>query len=458
MSARQRDRLKIPFKNCRGGICAPQGFLAAAERAGLKKAGLDLAIIFSDAPASAAACFTLNQCAAAPVQLCRRHLKEGSGKARAILINSGCANAGTGLQGVRDARSTVNAVAQTLNIPLTSVLVCSTGVIGLRLQAQRIIAALPACARRLSRKEGARAARAILTTDTVLKVESLAFKMGGRAVRIGGIAKGAGMIHPDLATMLAFITTDASIAPARLQEHLNWCVERSFNCITVDGDTSTNDTVIALANGASGIDVGKDTGMGRHGDTGTLTASPRRRVTASSATNLQKDLSLYFSASPRRRVTASAYPELFRAALLEICQRLARKIAWDGEGSTHHLEIEVTGAKSFRQARNVGRSIGRSNLVKTAIYGHDPNWGRVLSAVGASGERIVQSRIRLSVNQRVVAEQGVLKNIADSVFDPIWRKKRIHIAVDLGLGEHRAVCWSCDLSHEYVDINASYRT
>ncbi len=463
-AAKRHDWLKTPFKYCPGGICAPRGFLAAAERAGLKKTGLDLAIIVSDRLASAAACFTKNCCAAAPVTVSREHLKKSKGCARAILVNSGCANAGTGDRGMQDVRSTVDALARSLDLPATSILVCSTGVIGLPLQAERITAKLPACVSRLSRKEETRAAQAITTTDTVLKIESIALQAGDRTVRIGGIAKGAGMIHPDMATMLAFITTDAALSPALLQRCLKWCVDRSFNCITVDGDTSTNDTVIALANGASGVQVAKDlantrtdgetrrrgdAGIQRRGDgAARLSASPRLRLSPS----LRRGI----SASPRPRVLV---PEaLFRAALLEVCQRLARKIAWDGEGSTQHLEIRVTGARSFEQARNVGRSIGRSNLVKTAIYGHDPNWGRVLSAAGASGERIDSSRVQLAVDGQVVAERGVLKYFPDSVFNSVWKKKKIEIAVDLGLGEENATCWSCDLSHEYVDINASYRT
>jgi glutamate N-acetyltransferase/amino-acid N-acetyltransferase len=399
------------WKNCPGGICAPQGFLAAAGRAGLKKAGLDVTVIMSDRDASAAACFTQNKCVAAPVELSQRHLKKSGGRARAVLVNSGCANAATGAPGVDSAHSTVKALARFLDVPESSILVCSTGVIGLPLQAERIIAALPACLARLSRAEAKRAAQAITTTDTVVKIESIEFFSGADAARIGGMAKGAGMIHPDMATMLAFITTDARIEPKQLRQCLQWCVDRSFNCITVDGDTSTNDTVIVLANGAAAVDVRRGLDYLR-----------------------------------------------FRDALLEVCQRLARKVAWDGEGATHHLEIRVTGARSFSQAQSVGRSVGRSNLVKTAIYGHDPNWGRVLSAVGASGERLNIKRVRLSVDSTVVAENGVLKNYPDAFFLRVWKKKRIEFSVDLGLGPHAVTCWSCDLSHEYVDINASYRT
>jgi glutamate N-acetyltransferase/amino-acid N-acetyltransferase len=400
------------WKNVPGGICSPRGFVASAEYAGLKKSGLDVAVIFSERPASVAACFTKNRCPAAPVELSRRHLRLGRGRGQAILANSGCANAATGLEGLRHARRSVQELAKGLNIPVSSVLVCSTGVIGLPLAVDKLIAVLPRCLAGLNPGKGKRAAEAISTTDTVLKIESIEFQEGGRAVRIGGIAKGAGMIHPDMATMLAFITTDAAIPPAQLQRDLNWCVERSFNSITVDGDTSTNDTVIVLANGAAG------------------------------------------AVKKRSRESGSR----FRAALLEVCRRLARKIAWDGEGATYHLEIQVGGARSFEEARNVGRSIGRSNLVKTAIYGKDPNWGRLLSAVGASGEVLNASRLNLSVNGKRVAEKGVLKNLPDAAFASIWKKKRIRFQIELGQGKEQAVCWSCDLSHEYIDINGSYRS
>jgi glutamate N-acetyltransferase/amino-acid N-acetyltransferase len=454
-----------PWRNCPGGICAARGFLAAAERAGLKKAGLDLTIIVSDRPASAAACFTRNRCAAAPVTVSREHLKKNKGRARAILANSGCANAATGERGLQDTRSTVDALARSLDLPPSSILVCSTGVIGLPLQADRIIAKLPVCVSRLSRKQARRAAQAIATTDSVLKIESIAFQAASGAVRVGGIAKGAGMIHPDMATMLAFITTDAAISPAMLQRCLTWCVERSFNCITVDGDTSTNDTVILLANGASGVEVMEEPASGRidsrtrrHGDTGAIVASPRPRVPASRLSLSPRPLIPASKPAVSSHLQDQVCEDDFRAALLEVCQRLARKIAWDGEGATHQLEIRVTGARSFEQARNVGRSIGRSNLVKTAIYGHDPNWGRVLSAAGASGERIDSSRVQLAIDGQVVAEGGVLKYLPDSVFTSVWKKKKIEIAIDLGLRDANATCWSCDLSHQYVDINASYRT
>jgi glutamate N-acetyltransferase/amino-acid N-acetyltransferase len=305
------------------------------------------------------------------------------------------------------------------------VLVCSTGVIGVPLDSGKIIAALPSCVAHLNRNYGEKAAEAICTTDTVAKIESIEFKAGGREVRIGGIAKGAGMIHPDMATMLAFITTDAHITSSRLQRNLNWCVERSFNCITVDGDTSTNDTVLVLANGASGVDVSRLAVAGR---------------------------------APAARRPASDPGGIFVDALLEVCRRLARKIAWDGEGATHHLEIAVGGGRTFEQARNVGRSIGRSNLVKTAIYGHDANWGRVLSAAGAAGERIDASRVLLRVDGKIVASGGIVRNAPDSVYADVWNKKRIRIDMDLGLGSASAVCWSCDLSHKYIDINGSYRT
>ena len=430
-----REGSEFGWKNCHGGICAPHGFTAGAVSAGLKKEGLDLVVLLSDRISSAAACFTGNRCAAAPVKLCREHLRQNKGWARAVLVNSGCANAATGFRGMQDARATVQALAGQLQVPASSVLVCSTGVIGLPLEVDKIFGALPRCLQRLGRNRGRDAARAIATTDTILKIESICLQVKDGTIRIGGIAKGAGMIHPDMATMLAFVTTDAAISPGRLQRELHWCVDRSFNCITVDGDTSTNDTVIALANGASGVAADEQGAIMREG------VGTRRG-----------------EGEPVVRTGMTVPMPLFRAGLLEVCQRLARKIAWDGEGATHHLEIQVSGARDFEQARGVARAIGRSNLVKTAIYGHDPNWGRVLSAAGASGEDVSGSRMRLAVDGRVVAEQGVLKRIPDAVFLPIWKKKKIRFSLDLSLGDSSATCWSCDLSHKYIDINASYRT
>ncbi len=396
-----------------GHLGTPQGFRAAAAAAGIKaKLGaLDLALIVSEGvAASAAGTFTTNVAAAAPVLLSRQNLAKSRGRARAIIVNSGNANAGTGRDGRKAAAVTAEAVARLTGAPPQEVLVCSTGVIGVPLNAALILAQLPALAERLSSENAAEVPHAIMTTDTFAKSCVLRSEYRGRAVHLAGVAKGAGMIHPRMATMLSFITTDAGLAPGRLRRLLRSAVRQSFNRISVDGDTSTNDTVLALANGFAGVKIG------------------------------------------------AANTAWFESGLRELCQTLAKMIARDGEGATKLVTVEVTGARSEHDAERAARAIANSPLVKTAIAGNDPNWGRILCAAGYSGARFDPDKIDIFVNHLPLCRRGL-----DAVLDEAAAKKELDqnelsIRLDFHQGKGSARMWTCDLTHAYIDINASYRT
>lgn len=392
----------------------PKGFRAAGIAAGIKKNGQpDLALIASEVECTAAAVFTSNKVKAAPVLYDQRLLAEGH-KLRAVVINSGCANACTGKQGLNDCEETAALVAAELNCAPTSVFVMSTGVIGVPLPMDRLRAGVPAVARSLAEDGLLAAARAIMTTDSVPKVTAdditvMARDKDNRPQRahFAGIAKGAGMIHPNMATLLAVVMTDAIVAPDVLKKALAHATRRSFNRISVDGDTSTNDTLLVLANGASGLEP---------------------------------------------------TPPEFEILLTSVCTDLAKQIARDGEGATKFITIEVTGAKDEAMAEAVGRTIAKSPLVKTAFYGEDANWGRIIAAAGYSGQDVDPERMSLWFGGVHVFANGTPTDYAEADATAAMKPRDITIRLDLGLGDASATVWTCDLSHDYVTINGKYRT
>ena len=404
---------KTPTTSPRRGITAPQGFRAAGIHCGIKKPGLlDLALVVSEQSGPIAGVFTQNQVVAAPVIVDRLHLRRGIG--RAILVNSGNANACTGAKGLAAAKHTVTLVARHMGIPSHHVFIGSTGVIGRVLPVNRIIRGIPRLLTQLSDHGGLDAARAIMTTDLRSKSIALQDTIGGRLITIGGMAKGSGMIHPNMATMLAYFTTDASITRSALQKALSLAVNESFNCISVDGDTSTNDTVLCLANGLA---------ENRAINEGTV-----------------------------------AYRR-FLLLLTEACQALALAVCRDGEGVTKVVNIEVTGTATVAQARQVAQTIATSNLVKTALFGEDANWGRVMAAIGRAGVPINPSKINVWFGEVPMVRNGMgLGLVAERRIAKVFRQKEFTIAIELGQGRHRAHIWTTDLSFDYVRINASYRS
>jgi len=389
------------------------GFLFSGVHAGLKKEPApDLGLIISESPCTAAGVFTKNRIKAAPVMLCRQRLRRG-GTARAVLVNSGNANACTGAGGREAAERTCAGVSSLLNVRDRLVLPCSTGVIGVRLPEKTILKALPALIRNASRKGIPDFAQSILTTDTRPKTAALQETAAGETIRMCGIAKGSGMIMPDMATMLAFIVTDVSIDKDLLQRLLRSGVERSFNRISVDGDMSTNDSVLALAGGRS-----------------------HRTVTG--------------PASPLYRP--------FVSMLDEVMQRLSRMIVRDGEGATKHITISVSGARTARDAGRAARQVANSALVKTAFFGEDFNWGRIMAALGSSGARFDPDRTAISFNgiPAVAGGQAVAANRA-RLLKTVTRKE-IRVEIDLRSGAAACSISTCDLSYEYVKINADYTT
>ncbi len=396
-----------------GTITSPKGFRAAGIHVGVKpgSAKKDLALVYSERPASAAAVYTTNRVQAAPIAVDREHLKEG--RARAVVLNSGNANACTGSQGLENARRMCQKTAAALALRTEEVLVCSTGVIGVQLPIEKIEAGIPAAVYALSESGGADAAQAIMTTDTVPKTCAAELEMSGRVIRIGGMAKGAGMIAPNMATMLAVVGTDAAVAPGLLRELLGQATRRSFNCITVDGDMSTNDTLIALANGASG---------------GPL---------------LEKE---------------GTPADAFYAGLEEVCRQLARMIARDGEGATKLITIRVQGARTEEAARRVGLSVANSNLVKTAIFGCDPNWGRILCAVGYAGVELDPEKTEVRLCGTPIYGKGAGRDFDKEKLIAAMKARDIPIHIDLAQGAAAAEIYTCDLSYDYVRVNAEYTT
>jgi glutamate N-acetyltransferase/amino-acid N-acetyltransferase len=400
------------IQQIKGGVTAPQGFLAGGIACGIKKTEkADVALIYSETPAQAAGLFTTNLVQAAPVQLSKAHLKNGT--AQAIIANSGNANACVGPDGFAAAQAMAQAAAEFLNIDPRAVLVASTGVIGVRLPVEQIVETLAARPQFLSSDGSNAAAQAIMTTDTFAKEVAVEFELNGSKVRIGGIAKGSGMIHPNMATMLGFITTDAAIDAKLLQKALVAAGQRTFNRVTVDGDTSTNDTLVVLANGKAG--------------------------------------------NPALNQEDAAY-QLFQEALEVVCLDLAKLLVRDGEGATKLVEIKVTGANTEAEAVQVAKSIATSSLVKTAIFGEDANWGRILAAVGYSGVALQPELVDIYLGDLQVCQGGVALVFDESRVKLILAQKELLITVALGMGQSAASVWTCDLTYDYVKINGSYRT
>ncbi len=394
----------------------PRGFRFSAVACGLKrKKRLDLALITADSPATAAGVFTTNLVKAAPVVLSRAHLDSSARDVRAIVVNSGNANCATGPAGMAASRATAAAVARALGCRAEQVLVCSTGVIGVPLRVERILGALPELLRARRASAGAFAAftRAIMTTDTRPKWAAATCRIGGKTVRLLGCAKGAGMIHPQMATMLAFVVTDAATSPRVLECALREVVGRTFNAITIDGDTSTNDTLLLLASGASG----------------------GRPIAAAGRGYYQ-----------------------FVAALERVCRALALAIVADGEGASRVVEIEVCGAPSDHAAEQVARTIAASPLVKTALAGADPNWGRVLAAAGRAGVAFDPQRTEVHLAGLLVCRRGRAYPFSERVAHRRLLRDYVPIVVDLKRGQGRGRIWTCDFTAEYVNINASYHT
>lgn len=396
----------------KGGITSVDGFTAAGAFAGIKKNGRpDLALVFSETPCVAAGVFTKNQFPAPPLLLDRAHLRKHEGQA--IIVNSGNANAFTGDRGYEDAEAMADATARALGISRKRVYVASTGVIGEFLPIDKIKKSIPDLASQLSSEGGRAAAEAIMTTDTFSKEAAFSGTVGREEVRIGGMAKGSGMIHPNMATMLGFLATDAAIAPPLLQEALRAAVDRSFNRITVDGDTSTNDMVLCFANGKSG-----------------------RPITTK----------------------GKAYRE-FTLLLEAATFSLARQIVKDGEGATKSIEIIVTGAPDDRSAHRVAESIAKSSLVKTAFFGEDANWGRIVAAIGNAGIRLDPKKLDLAFGAVPLLLKGIHQGKeVESEVAALLKKREIQVNVNLHAGKGRATVWTSDLSFDYIKINASYRS
>ena len=396
-----------------GGVSAVPGIQAGGVAAGIKPSGKkDLALIYSPTPARVAAVFTSNQVKGAPVLVSMEHAR--SGIAQAIVASSGCANVCTGEQGLRDAREMTKLVGGLLRMPAKHVLIAATGVIGTPMPMDKVRAALPKLVKALSPQGGRAAAEAIMTTDTRPKEAALRVDIGGRPVTLGGIAKGVGMIEPHLATMFCFVATDAVIAPDALRPVVRRAVEGTFNRITVDGDQSTSDTVAVLANG-----VAENTPL------------------APGARGLRG----------------------FARALEALMQRLARMLVADGEGASRLVTVTVRGAATRRDAVVAARSVANSPLVKTAIAGQDPNWGRIMMALGKSPARVEQQRVAIAFDDEPLVEQGMLREGARiGRIREIMGRPEYAITVDLGLGRGEDRVWTCDLSEEYVRINAKYTT
>jgi glutamate N-acetyltransferase/amino-acid N-acetyltransferase len=395
-----------------GGITAPSGFRASGLHCGIKAGGKpDLSLIVSDLPAAAAGLFTINLAKAAPVYLCQDHLASSGGYATAIVTNSGCANACTGPQGMSDAREMAQLTAASVGCDEHHVLVASTGVIGVALKMDKIRAGIPQAAASLSEDGGAAAARAIMTTDPFPKEYAVEVATEFGNFRVGGMAKGSGMIEPRMATMLGYLTTDAAVDPVMLSRAVSEASRYTFNAITVDGEPSTNDCVFALANGASGVQINEN---------------------------------LY-------------------AALLSglgaVAHELALGIVRGGEGATKLIAITVTGAATDADAWMAARAIANSPLVKTAIHGGDPNWGRLVAAAGRSGAAFILDGARVQIGSLVLFENGRPYDELSPKAAEYLTGTNLAIEVDLGTGgSHRATVWTCDLSAEYVKINAEYRT
>jgi glutamate N-acetyltransferase / amino-acid N-acetyltransferase len=396
----------------KGGITAPAGFKTAGVHCGIKAAAtaLDLAILAADSPAAAAALFTTNLAQAAPIIVSRRHIGDTQGSARAVVVNSGCANACTGEVGLAHARMMAVETAAAVGCTPEEVLVASTGVIGVTLKIDRVIAGIRTAARALSPANGSEAARAIMTTDPFPKEHAITVETPRGSFRIGGMAKGSGMIEPNMATMLGFLTTDAQVAPAMLRQALESSARDTFNAITVDGECSTNDCLFAMASGASGV-----------------------------------------------AIDGASYPALLEG-FLAVSRELALGIVRGGEGATKLIAITVTNARTIDAARQVARTIANSPLVKTAVHGADPNWGRIVAAAGRSGVSFDIDRATVHIGGILLFEHGLPHDDAAPLAADHLKGKTVQIDVNLGSGAESATIWTCDLTAEYVRINGEYRT
>jgi glutamate N-acetyltransferase/amino-acid N-acetyltransferase len=396
-----------------GGVTAPRGFQSAALHCGIKAAAgaLDLTVIAADRQAAAAGIFTTNLAQAAPVLVSKRHLERSKGVARAIVVNSGCANACTGVQGMADAEAMAAEVAAGLGCGPEEILVASTGVIGVNLKMDKIVTGIRTAVPALTRGAGSQAARAIMTTDPFPKEHAVTVQTDRGAFVVGGTAKGSGMIEPNMATMLGFLTTDAQVAPALLQRALRESARDTFNAITVDGDGSTNDSLFVMASGASGVRIDED-----------------------------------------------SYPALLQG-LLAVSRDLALGIVRGGEGATKLISVTVRDALTRDDARQVARTIANSPLVKTAVHGADPNWGRIVAAAGRAGVTFDVNRATVHVGGILLFENGLPHDHAAPQAGEHMKQKDVQIEVSLGTGGGAgATIWTCDLSAEYVRINGEYRT
>lgn len=398
-------------------LCLPKGFRWSAVEANIRYSGRpDLALIDGGPETVAAATFTQNAFAAAPVLVSRRLLQKHKGKVRGIVVNAGCANAATGSAGLKAAQEMAEQAARSVaGNGRQSFLVCSTGTIGVHLAMAKVLPAIEQAAAQLRETEEAfrSVARAIMTTDTRPKYVSTEVELPKGKIRIAACAKGSGMIYPRMATLLAFVATDAGVSPSLLERCFKDAVEHSLNCLTVDGDTSTNDSAIILANGASGVNVDEadDTSVG-----------------------------------------------IFSATLRQVMQKLTMQLARDGEGATKLIEIEVRGARNHTEGKQVALAIANSNLVKTAIHGCDANWGRIACAIGNSGVTVEPNRVRITIGDLLLFSQGAPVAFSEERALEILREEFVRITVDLELGNETAKAWTCDLTAKYIEINGAYRT
>lgn len=407
------------MKQIKGGVTAAKGYEAASTAAGIKyKDRTDMALIYSQAPCTATGTFTTNVVKAAPVKWDRQVIESGS-PVRAVVVNSGIANACTGEEGFGYCRDTAEAAAKALNIPAEGVVMGSTGVIGMQLPIEKLKKGIEALAgkKNVSIESGTEAAKAIMTTDTCEKELAVEIEVGGKTVTIGGMAKGSGMIHPNMCTMLAFITTDAVIGREALQKALSEDVADTYNMISVDGDTSTNDTVLLLANG------------------------------------LAENPEIIYGSEDYKK---------FSEALHTVNEYLAKKIAGDGEGATALFEVKAVGCESTEQAKTLAKAVVCSNLTKTAIAGHDANWGRILCAMGYSGAQFDPEKVDLFFESRAgkiqIIENGTAVDYSEEEATRILSQPEVTAIADIKLGSKTAVAWGCDLTHGYIDINADYRS
>ncbi|MDD3266406.1 MAG: bifunctional glutamate N-acetyltransferase/amino-acid acetyltransferase ArgJ [Burkholderiales bacterium] len=402
------------LKFIQGGVCAPLGFKASGIAAGLKKSlKPDLALIYSEVSASAAGVYTKNAIKAAPLLLTKKHVKNG--KLQAIITNSGNANSCTGKNGTHHAQQTAKKLAQHLKIDTNLVAVSSTGVIGVPLPIEKLLNGIPSLVESLNNESNQLMAKAILTTDTFIKESAVEITLtNGEIAKIGGVAKGSGMIHPNMATMLAYITTDINITQEILQKALTMAVNESFNMISVDGDSSTNDMALIMANGCAN----------------------------NSEISLLKDNNY----------------QIFYQGLLSVCVDLAKQIAKDGEGASKLITVNVTNAKTSKDAKKIAKSIISSSLFKSAVFGNDANWGRIACATGYADAYINPNKLQISIAQLILFEKGIPLAFDEDIALRLLDKPEITINVDLGIGNKSATAWGCDLTYDYIKINASYRT